>query len=352
MIAAPARETITPHRKSRESRFLGSTHVAFGFRWLSDVCLPDLPTSNYGGPPDIQLISTSWPSIDENDDAQLWYGSPARGEGSWRKVFRLSDGEFFLIRYNDGTDFLIDRTGSRVWCRWKSGRTIQDITTYLYGPVVGFLLRVKGVVCLHASVANIDNCAVAFVGPGGAGKSTMAAALSERGYAIFSDDILALREVDGRIHAVPTYPALRLWPESVDALFGSPDALPRITPTWDKRHLKLASDRFETCGRPLGAAYFFDKRTDDCAQRVQHVQGADRLSWLIGSTYAYQIFDRDMRAYEFGLLSRLASEVPLRLLTPFTNLSRMGELCDLVLQDFQSLPVCGLSIDPDIHRNV
>jgi hypothetical protein len=325
---------------TRETYILGNAHVAFGLRWLSDICLPDLPKASDSGVPDVQLSVKSWPSINE-DEAIFWYGSPACSDGFWRQVFRFSSGQFFLIRYCDGAEFLIDGSGSRIWCRWRSGASIHNVVTYLYGPVMGLLLRLHGVVCLHASVVSIEDRAVGFVGPGGAGKSTLAAALSQRGYPILADDILALRQSDGVIEALPAYPGLRLWPESVAALFGSPEALPRITAGWDKRHLQLASGRFETNRRPLAAIYFLS-RSDDCPdQRVECMQGAERLRCLIANTYAYDIFDAEMRAYEFSLLSQLAGTVPLRSLSRCDELGGIGQLCDLVLNDFQDLSRLG-----------
>ena len=49
----------------------------------------------------------------------------------------------------------------------------------------------------------------------------------------------ALVEYDGRVHVQPAYPQLRLWPDSVAMLYGAPDVLPPLTPTWDKRALAL-----------------------------------------------------------------------------------------------------------------
>src|SRR5690242_1068439 len=91
-------------------------HVAFGLRWLSEIPLSDFPIAPDGDPPDITLLVHSWPAELELSDAVLWYASP--DPGSTLRIFRLSDGQFFFIRYADGTEFLIDRAGSRIWCRW------------------------------------------------------------------------------------------------------------------------------------------------------------------------------------------------------------------------------------------
>jgi hypothetical protein len=315
-----------------------STHIAFGLRWSSDVDLPDLPKVRNDAPPDVQLWVNTWPALNEGSDSVLWCQSPDRLDGSWLKVFLVSQGDLFLIRYSDGTDFLVHRSGSQVWCRWSPEFSFDYVATYLYGPIVGFLLRLRGTVCLHSSVAVVDGWAVGFAGSAGAGKSTFAATLAGEGFPVLSDDILALTQPDDAFRVVPTYPRLRLWPESVSALLGSPDALPRITEGWEKRHLALTAERYETKPLLLGAIYFLGERSDDYqGPRIEALQGAGALSSLIANTYAYKTFDREMRAYEFKLLSRLAEQVPLRSVTPFADISRIRQLSELVVEDFRSL---------------
>jgi hypothetical protein len=253
------------------------------------------------------------------------------------KVFLVAKGEFFLFRYGDGTEFLLDHSGSKVWCRWNSEFSLDYASTYLYGPILGFLLRLRGVVCLHAGVAVIDDVAVGFVGPSGAGKSTLCAALAERGCPLISDDILALTERDGELYVIPTYPRVRLWPESARALFGSADALRPITTGWEKRHLDLSEDQFESEIRPLGAIYFLSDRCNAVStDRIIPLNGARRLSSLLANVYAYRVFD-EMREREFKVLSQVASRTPLRTVIPFDDLGQIGELCRLIRDDLGTL---------------
>jgi len=323
---------------------------------LSDVFLPDLPIVSDGDPPDVRLWTRTWPSgVNESQDAVLWYASPDLSIDAWLKVFQLSRGEFFLVRYGDGTDFLIHQSGSKVWCRWRPEFSFEYVATYLYGPIAGFLLRLRGVVCLHASVVGVDNWAVAFMGPPRAGKSTLAAALARSGFPVLSDDILPLTEREGVFEATPTYPRLRLWPESVDALFGSPEALPRITAGWDKRHLDLTAEayQFENDYRPLGAIYVLGERSDDCAcGRIGAMGGAMGLNSLIANTYAYRMFDKEMRAHELGLLARVARQVPLRSVVPFADLTQIERLCELIHSDFRALPRPGWVPAPTTNIHV
>jgi len=69
---------------------------------------------------------------------------------------------------------------------------------------------------MHASAVVLkDGRAVAFCGPSGRGKSTLAAAFYRAGHHLVTDDCLLLKNDDGVVSAVPAYPSLRLWPDSV-----------------------------------------------------------------------------------------------------------------------------------------
>src|SRR5262249_61728973 len=119
------------------------------------------------------------------------------------------------------------------------------------GPIFGFLLRLRGVTCLHASAIAVDGRAIALIGPPGAGKSTTAAAFTQQGYPALSEDVVALCDLGDSFLVPPGYPLILFVPGSVQALFGSKDALPPLTPNWDKRYLDLTPNCFSLLPHPL-----------------------------------------------------------------------------------------------------
>ena len=186
-------------------------------------------------------------------------------------VSELEAGGSTLFRYADGTTFVIDRGGARVWATWPPHLDVANTATYLLGPVMAFALRARGVLSLHAGVVDVGGVAVAVAGEPEAGKATLLAALALRGSRVLGDDVAPVYEEGGRLGVHPSYPRVRLWDDSVERLFGSAEALPLLTPTWDKRYLDVHErGMFEDRPLPLSAVFVLDDRVaSDEAPRVR-----------------------------------------------------------------------------------
>lgn len=268
-----------------------------------------------------------------------WQARCRNEESCVRVDFAPARGLHRLL-YDDGTTFVVDARGSEVWASTPAGATLEDTATYLLGPVMGYVLRLRGITCLHASAVAFGDGAVAFAGHAGAGKSTLAAALAGRGHAVITEDVAALVPSGGDVEVEPAYPLVRLWPESVAALFGDAGALPLITPNWDKRFLALGEGaaRFERRRLPLAAVCVLGGRSD-AAARIERLEPARALMELVERAYSANLLDRAMRAREFEALSQLVRRVPVYGVTPAEGLDRLDALCELAESVGEHAPV-------------
>ena len=251
------------------------------------------------------------------------------------KLTEFGVGQFFELAYADGARFVTDNAGSRLWGTCSDPLTIEDLAVYLRGPVIGFLLQRRGVGVLHASAVCLKEHAVVLCGQSAAGKSTTAAALALRGVPILCDDIAALRQQESSVYVEPAYPRICLWPNAVRDLFGAPDALPRLTPTWEKCFLPLdgAHANFEMQPRPLAVIYILAERKEENAPRIEEVTPAEALLELVRNTYMNWFLDRKQRAAEFHTLSEIVAQVPVRRIVPHLHFSHIDELCSLITTD-------------------
>lgn len=252
------------------------------------------------------------------------------------RAWRCPPAGDYRLAFSDGTAAALTADGRRVWAATPPGSSLEDTGSYLLGPILGVVLRLRGIPCLHASAVAVDGRAIALVGASGAGKSSTAAAFARLGLPVLSDDVVALRTVGDRFWVQPAYPRVRLWPESVAGLYGSAEALPRIAPGWDKRGLDLGG-RFQREPLPLAAVYWLGPR-DPGATVVEPLRPAEALLHLLTESYATHFQDQALRAQEFQQLGRLVERLPVRRLRSGDGLSRIDERCAAILADFRSLP--------------
>lgn len=320
-------------------------YSVFGLRLQSNLKIPGLATLDSSElSPDVKVHLGTTPSASERapsgPDGPLYVSAYSGDDGKPAlQIWEVAGGCILRLDYFDGVQFWIDRKGENVWAIWPGTLQIEDATSYLLGPVVGLLLRFRGLTCLHASAVTFGNCAVAFVGSEGAGKSTTAAAMARNGHPVLSDDIVALTNRGGVFHVSPAYPQLWLWPDSVETIFGSTEAIPSFTPNYDKRCVNLGSDafRFEDRFLPLKTIYLLGERNDGPAPCIETLPRQEALVSLVANTYATNILDRDMRAREFKVLGQIISNVPIRKIHAHRDARRLDELCQLIAGDLQLL---------------
>jgi hypothetical protein len=133
----------------------------------------------------------------------------------------------------------------------------------------------------------------------------------------------------------------------VETLYGSSNALPQFAPSWEKRYLDLnAAEPAQPCEpKQLGAIYMLAERAEEPGRpTVGKVGPRDAMLELLCNTYVNHLVDPEMLSREFALLSRLLQNVPLRVVSPHEDSSRIPQLCQVILDDFAT------RLAPPAHR--
>ena len=302
-----------------------------GLTIASDIAVPGLASGVCDGSPDLHVsVGRHAEAREMLTQERIRYLSPERFEDGTPQLTVWTDSSgAHRLRYSDGTEFIIDSRATRVHVDWTDPLTEADAAVYLLGPVLGFVMRLRGMVPLHASAVMIGGRGTAFVGEAWTGKSTTAAAFAALGCQVLSDDLLPLMESEGTIVAHPSHPRLTMWPDSAEGLFGGSKELPALTPTYDKRYLELqAEGLFQPGPVPLEVIYVLGERQP--ASRdfyVETVAPSAALMALVTNTYGNYLLDAPMRAREFELLGRVVEHVPVRHLTFVHDISQLLESC-------------------------
>jgi hypothetical protein len=270
-----------------------------------------------------------------------WYVSAWSDEGGTPElaIRCLPSGQFWW-RYGYGVEFLVDRAGAAVQAAWSPPATAEDAFLYLVGSVLGFVRWLRGAPSLHASAVAVAGRAILLVGSSGAGKSTTAAALAQRGLAVLTDDVAPLVEQRDVFLVQPGLPRLLLLPETLRSVGRVADSSPGLSPAWDKLAVGPAAHGFAFCPEPLplGGIYLLgDRQANVSTPTLQPLTGAEALIQVAANSYLFRLLSPTMRAEEFTFLSRVLRQVPVRLVRRPDDTDRLDALCDVILEDCRSL---------------
>lgn len=162
---------------------------------------------------------------------------------------------------------------------------------------------------LHGSAVAIDGRLVILLGQTGSGKSTLGASLHAQGHRLLGDDAVVISETGGALYGESVYPSLRLFPESIEHVFGDPVATTAMAFYSDK--LQVAADGL---GGPqaqrvvLGAIFILTDGEDGVT--FDRLLPADACMTMIENSFTLDPGDSVAAAERMARAARLAAEVP------------------------------------------
>jgi len=276
---------------------------------------------------------------DNRAEESLWYVSdiPDASGNPALKIWKEKRTGEYRVRYSHGLTFYLDADVTDIRVRCEPPSPLEDIATFLLGPVLGLVLRLRGVTCLHASAVALEGRAIAFMGVPGAGKSTTAALFTQKGHSVLSDDIAALVERERAFCVLPAYPYLNLWPEALEMLAHSECSSRSVSAAVDKVQVPLDGNdsKFQREALPLAAIYVLSERSaDPRAPFIEVLPPQTALMNLVANTYGNTILDSTMRAQEFRVLGQIAESLPIRRLVASDGAAQFDRLYALVCDDF------------------
>jgi hypothetical protein len=238
-------------------------HSAFALTIASDIPLNDLPP----GSGDADVVVRIGPLAEPRPgDVDAWTINASPGD---THGWAAGAGAFLVC---GGAEIVIDPLPNA---------DERSLRLAIVGPLLGVILAQRGRFVLHASTVAIDGRAVAFAGPSGRGKSTLAAALARAGHPLIADDMTVIDTSAVRPVVQPGFPRVKLWPDSAEALAEDVDALPRIHPDRTKRSLPM-TDSFHPAALPLARCYLLE---DGDSEAASEVAGTECIMSLVRLTY-------------------------------------------------------------------
>lgn len=282
----------------------GHTYAAYGLTFSSDLELPALRPA-----PKTQRVDAAIRRLSDRPEAP----EEAKRLGSvlWGTPRQLS------LR---GADFgeLFVEDGRAIGYHVAADAPPAHLGLFLEGSGMGALLMQRGFLVLHANAISFGAQAVLCAGHCGAGKSTTAAGLLQRGHPVLADDV---SPIDDTTRVIPGTPRIKLWPESARHLGLPYDAGDLISELHPKLNLPL-TEGYASRPHAVGCIIVIEP-TDTQAVHIERLRGSDALTAVLGQVYRPAFVPiMGLQAAFFQKAMRLAAQVPiLRLQRPKQGMS-------------------------------
>jgi hypothetical protein len=233
----------------------------------------------------------------------------------WLAFARLATG--YLLHFPALADFVVSTDARAVRCYPQADIPLETVRHLLLNQVIPLVLSHLGKLVLHASACATRQGAIAFLGETGMGKSTLAASLGLRGFPVLTDDCLLVEQQAGVMVSVPSYPGLRLWPETVSALFAQKPVLEPLAHYTEKKRLILDP---APCPVPilLKGVYVLlqpEQRKRSGGVTITPLAASEALLAIVKNSFQLDLTDREQLRRAFGQYEQVAKAVPFFSLT-------------------------------------
>ena len=290
-------------------------YQAFGLAIRSELHLPELVGGRAG-----------------KYDVTIFFSRPA-GAGPLDRfsetTLRVTNGEAYFSYAGIGSFFI--REGRQILIDPAPGVDEGSLRLFLLGNVLGTLAFLRGFLVLHGSAVAIDGRGVAFLGHSGEGKSTMAAAFSEKN-PLIADDVLVIRTDEIAPLICPAFPQLRLYSETAGSLGFEPKKSSPGSPLEEKITPRVP-EGFSIEPLPLKRVYLLEK--GEVIERLP-LSRPEAVIALLRYTYTLRSLKAGVNQRQhFRHSARLAREVPFRRLIRPHDLKDLPEIVRMVIRDLE-----------------
>lgn len=161
---------------------------------------------------------------------------------------------------------------------------------------------------MHACAVRIGETAILIAGESGWGKSTLAASLHACGHVVLSDDCVILAQADGEVRVRPTYPSLRLLPDSV-TLLEDPE-LATMTEESSKQRIRLPFQHGLIDARAIALYLLKAPGSSQQSIDIQPLSAGQECIELLRHSFVLDVDDRARLVRQLQSASSVAQRLP------------------------------------------
>jgi hypothetical protein len=223
---------------------------------------------------------------------------------------RKADEYLFVFPHNATFHITPDKL---VTCFLQQNSSMQMLRHLLLNQVIPRYLATMGRLILHASAVTLPSGqSVAFLGNSGFGKSTLVSSFHRNGAKLINDDCILIESGKNGVTVIGGLVGIRLFPDSVNAVFNESSGFTNYTPYNDKQQLFLKEQAGTEASPPqlLDAMFLLNDPIDDPADHIQieTVTGTEAMMAMIHGAFSLDPSDKRTIANNFQNVGQAISE--------------------------------------------
>ena len=226
-------------------------------------------------------------------------------------------GDEYLYVFTSFATFHISSEGL-ISCFLREDSTMQMLRHLLLNQIIPRYLATTGRLILHASAVKLKNGkSVAFLGNSGFGKSTLVSSFHRHGAQLINDDCILLECNENGVTVIGGLVGIRLFPDSVNAVFDEAAGFTNYTPYTDKQQLFLKSEAGSAQPEPFALDALFllndpklEPADEETADKIciEPVSGREAMMAMIYSAFSLDPTDKKMITRNFQNVGQAVGE--------------------------------------------
>lgn len=274
------------------------TYDIFDINLTSDIIFQNIPLSK-DTKSELKIISANKSPI--NKSLKVFRKIRFKGK-TWISFF--SNTEEFAIRFHNYADFTIDTDGTLITYFKRKATSETTLAHLIADQVVPYALTLSGKMVFHSSTVKVGNTAVSFQAPSGSGKSTIAAYFSKRKHELLTDDSLLLEEKNNKIYAYPSYPGIRLWPNSIKNIYSDRIETKEVSQINSKRLINSNVNFLTGAKEPvhLKSIYFINNHRPT---GIEILNPSEAFSLIIRNIFRADLNNKEINKKQFDFINKV-----------------------------------------------
>ena len=295
---------------------------AYGLTIQSSVLFPELFPIEETGTTDVELVIADVPDT-------------IAGETGFRSSHLMISSSEYLLHVNHIASYYVS-SGSRIIIKPLDSADWVSIRLFCLSNAFAALLHQRNQIPLHCSAFIDQDELVLIMGESGAGKSTTLAAMINKGYIPFSDDVCVpvISDSNEELYLYSSYPMMKYWLDTydkVDIAGGLKDR--KIRPDQEKYGVYF-HDRFSRTPMKVKRVVLIEKDSSVSEVATRAIQGIELFQRLERNAYRGEYIGfSGLQKEHFTLFSLIANTTKTMLISRPADENSIAAVAEIIVRD-------------------